>query len=86
MKIREDLVFDKETGEITEFVDFGDEGLDKKFAVLQQQCKEQSLAERQVATHMLTLMVRGLMFHLNFPIAQFATTGNYILCMYGNIV
>ena len=86
MKIREDLVFDKETGEITGFVDFGDEGLDKKFAVLQQQCKEQSLAERQVATYMLTLTVRGLMFHLNFLIAQFAKTGNYIHCMYGNIV
>ena len=75
MKIREDLVFDKFTGEITGFVDYGDEGLDKKFTVLRQQCKEQSLIEREVASHMLTLMVRGLMFHLNFPIAQFATTG-----------
>ena len=69
------MVFDKETGEITGFLDFGDEGLDK-----------QSLAEKQVATHMVTLMVRGLMFHLNFPIAQFATTGSYVLYMYGNIV
>ena len=85
MKIREDLVFDKVTGEITGFVDFGDEGgLDKKFAVLRQQCKEQSLAEREVATHMLVLMVRGLMFHLNFPIAQFATTGSYVFCIYCN--
>ena len=75
MKIREDLVFDKFSGEITGFVDFGDEGLDQKFAVLQQQCKGRSIFEREVATHMLTLMVRGLMFHLNFPIAQFATTG-----------
>ena len=84
MKIREDLVFDKETGEIKVFVDIGDEGLNKKSAVLQQQCKEQSLAEKQAAIHMLTLMVRDLMFHLNFPIAQFATTGSYILYMYGN--
>ena len=75
MKIREDLVFDKFSGEITGFADFGDERLDQKFAVLQQQCKGQSIFEREVATHMLTLMVRGLMFHLNFPIAQFATTG-----------
>ena len=75
MKIREDLVFDKFSGEITGFVDFGDEGLDQKFAVLQQQCKRQSVFEREVATHKFTLMVRSLMFHLNFPIAQFAITG-----------
>ena len=31
MKIREDLVFDKETGEITGFVDYGEESLDVRF-------------------------------------------------------
>lgn len=79
MKIREDLVFDKATGEIIGFVDYGDESLDRCFYELQQRCKRQNLHDQEVATYMLTLMVRGLTFHLNLPIAQFATTGTFYL-------
>lgn len=69
MKIREDLVFNKVTGEITGFVDYGEESLDVRFNEL-----------RIKATHMLTMIVRGLTFHLNLPIAQFATKGKvYIM-------
>ena len=31
--------------------------------------------ERIVATHMLALMVRGIFFKMDIPIAQFSTTG-----------
>ena len=76
MKIREDLVFDKTTGMITGFVDFGQQSLDERFSALKEQCtRNKLLSERTVATHMLTLMVRGIFFKLNFPFAQFATTG-----------
>ena len=72
MKIWEDLVFDKTTGMITEFVDFGQKGLDEQFSALKEQyANNKPLSERTVATHMLTVMVRGM----NFPLAQFATTG-----------
>ena len=75
MKIRADLVFNKSTGDITGFVDYGEGTLEHQFTELQQRCKQQKLADREVATHMLTVMVRGITFHLNLPIAQFATTG-----------
>ena len=76
MKIREDLVFDKTTGMITGFVDLGQQSLDDRFLALKEQCtKNKPLSDRTVATHMLTLMVRGIFFKLDFPFAQFATTG-----------
>ena len=78
MKIREDLVFNKFTGEIVGFVDFGEDSMDKHFSALKKDCtmqKNKPLDERTLATHMLTVMVRGIFFHLNFPFAQFATTG-----------
>jgi len=78
MKIREDLVFNKFTGEIVGFVDFGENSMDKHFSALKKDCtmqKSKPLDERTLATHMLTVMVRGIFFHLNFPFAQFAATG-----------
>ena len=68
-------MFSKTTGEITGYVDYGQGTLKHKFTALQQQCKKQKLTDREVATHMLTAMVRGLTFHLDLPIAHFATTG-----------
>lgn len=78
MKIREDLVFDKNTGEMIGFVDLGDEGLNDRFTALRKQCAQQNglcCDNRTVATHMLALMVRGIFFKLNLPFAHFATTG-----------
>ena len=86
MKIREDLVFDKVTGEITGFVDYGDESLNVRFNELQEKCKRLNQDKREMATHMMTMMVRGLTFHLNLPIAQFATAGKYhYTCTYNYI-
>jgi len=56
MKIREDLVFDKETGEITGFVDYGEESLDVRFNELQQKCQNRNPEKREVATHMLAMI------------------------------
>ena len=61
MKIREQLVFDKSTGMITGFVDYGQQSLDERFSALQEECTQgQSLRSCSVATHMLTIMVRGI--------------------------
>ena len=65
MKIREDLT----TGMITGFVDFGQQGLDQRFAALKGECtKNKPLSERTVATHMflspnLLLPVSMLFWH-----------------------
>ena len=57
LKIHADLVFNKMSGEITGFVDYGAGTLEHKFTQLQQQCKQQKLSDREVVTHMLTIMV-----------------------------
>lgn len=76
MKIREDLVFDKYTGIITGFVDYGQQSLDHHFSALEEECSHTlALKKRTVASHMFTIMVRGIFFKLDFPFAQFATTG-----------
>ena len=61
MKIREHFVFDKYTRVIIGFVDYGQQSLDERFSALQEQCtRGQSWRNRAVATHMLTIMVRGI--------------------------
>ena len=61
MKIREHLVFDKYTGLITGFVDYGQQSLYERFSALQEQCTRwQSWRNRTVTTHMLIIMVRGI--------------------------
>jgi len=67
------VVFSKCTGEIIAFVDFGEQWLDKE---LRRRCKRDSwIDERIVATHMLVLMVQGIYFKMDIPIAQFPNTG-----------
>ena len=49
MKIREDLVFNKFTGEIIGFIDFGEDNMDKHFSALKKDCtmqKSKPLSER----------------------------------------
>jgi len=76
MKIREDVVFSKSSGEIIGFVDYGEQSLDKRFQELRKRCKQDlHIGDRIVATHMLVLMVRGIFFKMDVPVAQFPTTG-----------
>ena len=56
MKIREDLVFDKSTGEITSLVDNVQYSLDHRFVMLKEQYKKQTFENKKVATHMPTLI------------------------------
>ena len=55
MKIHQDLVFDR-SGEIIGYVDTGD--CNNKIRSLENLCKGK--CHNTIATHMLTLMVRGL--------------------------
>ena len=71
IKVREDIVFDKISGKVVGLVHLGDvNGGLHSF--------EQSVGkdvELPVATHVLGLMVRGLVTSLMFPYAHFPTTG-----------
>ena len=61
---------------ITGFVDYGQQNLNHRFSVLSEEYLQTSvLKKRTVATHMFTMMVRGVFFKMDFPFAQFATTG-----------
>ena len=65
MKIQEDLVWDKHTGELIGFVDLGDIKLN--YATL----KDVS----ELATHILVFLVKSVVNPLSYSFATFATTG-----------
>ena len=68
MKIKEDIVFDKNTGEMIGFTNLGD--INNAIQDLQ---RDNTVDHPPIATHLLTLMVRGVFIHLEFPIAHFGT-------------
>ena len=65
MKVQEDLVWDKNTGELNGFVDLGE--ISVNYATLQD-CKE-------LATHVLVFLVKSIVNPLSYSFATFATTG-----------
>ena len=74
MKVQEDLVYDKTGCNLLGFVNLGEvnnelEVLEGKLrADVQDPCEA-------IATHMLTLMVRGLFIKMEFPYAKFPSRG-----------
>lgn len=68
MKIKEDLVYDKHTGQLTGFLNIGE--VNNQLLQLEQVCKQETPLPK-LATHMLTFMVRGLLSGLDFPYASF---------------
>ena len=68
MKVKEGLVFNKHTDEIVGFTSLGD--INDDLIRL-----EQEDGQPEVAKQLLTLIVRGIMFKLNFPYAHFASRG-----------
>lgn len=74
MKIKESLVYDKHESNIVGFVNLGE--VNDQLARFEREASnnsEQSCGE--VATHILTVMVRGIFVRLRFPYAHFLTTG-----------
>ena len=62
MKIKEDLVYNKNSGEVIGFVNFNDQ-----LSELEEACKADK--PPKVAKLMLVFMVRGIFNHLEFPYA-----------------
>ena len=65
MKIQEDLVWDKYTGELIGFVDLGD--TTTNYATLQD--------VKELATHVLVFLVKSVVNPLSYSFTTFATTG-----------
>ena len=70
VKIREDLVYDKNSFRIVGFVDIGDHN-NHMLELERVQRREQ---HKPIASNMLVFMVRGLFSHLEFPYVQFPCT------------
>lgn len=72
MKIHEDLVFDKHGRHLLGFINLGTINEE-----LQQLEKETQSAQphENLATHVLTVMVRGIFTKFEFPLASFPTQG-----------
>ena len=79
MKVQEGLVFDASTGDVIGFVDVGD--IANKIKLLERSVSgyDDEAESAEVADHMLTVMVRGIFFHINFPLGSFATKGIRII-------
>ena len=68
MKIKEGLIYNKHSGEMIGFTRLGE--VNDELMRL-----ENGEGHPPIASHVLTLMVRGLLFKLEFPYAHFATNG-----------
>ena len=68
MKVKEGLVFNKYTGEVIGFTNLGD--VNNNLLQLENEGELPS-----VAKYVLVLMVRGLLFNLQYPYAHFGTQG-----------
>lgn len=73
MRIKEDLVYNKHTGEVIGFVNLGD--INNQLSSFEKACTSDTPQHPEVATHMLVLMVRGLVTGVRFPYAHFFTAG-----------
>ena len=75
MKVKENLVYNKHTGEVVGFVNLGEINndllrLENSIFHQHKQCQPNA-----IATHLLVILVRGIFIKLNFPYAHFATEG-----------
>ena len=74
MKVQEDLVFDKNSGNLIGFIDFGDEIMNETLLF-----KEAD----KLATHVMVFMVKSIKNPLSFSFANFATDGAICSQIYG---
>ena len=72
MKIHEDLVFDKHGRHLMGFVNLG--CVNDQLQELEKKSQTNQPHEH-LATHVLTVMVRGIFMKLEFPYASFPTQG-----------
>ena len=69
VKVKEDLVYNKHSGELVGFVNITD--INQHSTALERACSTEDEHIPQLATHMLVFMVRGICSSLKFAYAQF---------------
>ena len=69
MHIKEDLVYNKHTGELVGFVNLGD--INSHLLKFEKSLSREDQQTEPLAKSMFTIMVRGLFTQLQFPYAQF---------------
>ena len=87
-KIKEDLVYNKHSGELIGFTDITDINNHLK-SVEQSYSGSIPMSRHELATHMLLFMVRGLFSSLKYPYSQFPTnnlTGDIIFSIFWRVV
>ena len=77
MKIQEDLVYDRSGSQLLGYFNLGE--VNNQLVDLEQEVLSDK-PHKYIATQMLTLMVRGIFFKLEFPYASFPTQGG-LLCI-----
>ena len=70
MKIKENLVYDKFNREIVGFTSLGD--INDQLQRLERDCQS-GAHQLEIAKHVLVIMIRGILFELDSPLAHFAT-------------
>ena len=71
MKVKENLVYDKHSGEIVGYTALGD--INDELDAIEKRC-ENLQQQPDIAKHVLVIMVRGILFKLDFPLAHFAVS------------
>ena len=69
VKVKENLVFNKHSGELIGFLDIGE--VNNQLVQFEEACKDVAKRKPLLATHMIVFMVTGLLSHLTFAYAQF---------------
>ena len=85
MKVKEDLVYNKHTGQLVGYVNLGH--VEQQLSQLEN--SNQSPGEFNVATHVLAFMLRGLCTKLDYCIGHFATSklsGEELFSMTWNVI
>ena len=81
MKIQEDFVYDKTGQRLHGFVNLGE--INSDLQSLESQVSDGAGSPSScLAAHMLTVMVQGIFFKLEFPYANFPTQGTSNLLLY----
>nr|XP_002733594.1 PREDICTED: uncharacterized protein LOC100373858 [Saccoglossus kowalevskii] len=73
MKVKQDLVYDKNTGELIGFTNLGD--INEELMKLENGCHIEKNKGLGLASHVLVLMVRGLASSLQMSLGYFPTVG-----------
>ena len=85
MKIPEDLVFDSTGRWLHGFVNLGD--ISNKLQALEREVRYSSVTPSgNIATHMLTLMVRGIFYQTRVPLRQLSYPRCLIVYPYLSII